>query len=926
MPDFIKPDFKNEVRKRLARLSLEPTREAAIVEEMAQHLEQRFEELLAQGATASTAREAVLNELRSGARFEKELLQLEKQVSIEPAIPAGPGLGSRLSYLRKDLRHAFRTLRLNPGFAAIAILSLALGIGANTAIFQLLDAVTLRSLPVKSPDELALVRIPNAKGRSGHTTGSAPILSYPIWEQLRDHQEAFSGMATSFTTGLNLANGGRTRPARGLMVNGDYFNTLGVHPLLGRLFSAADDYRGCGMSNAVISYGFWQTQFGGSESVIGSKLTVEHLPVEIIGVTPQDFFGLEVGRSFDIALPLCSEPAIAGEGSLLDRRDGWWLVSFGRLKPGWSFARATAQLESISPAVFRATLPPTYRPDQAKEFLQWKMAAEPAGTGVSRLRRTYQDPLYMLLAIAGTVLLIACANLANLMFARANAREREIAVRLALGASRGRIVQQLLAESILLSCCGAVAGVVLAQALTRILISFFSTQFSSISLDLALDWRVLGFTAAVGILTCFIFGLMPALKSTGIPPMAAMKAGSRGLTAGRERFGMRRVLVVTQVALSMVLLVGAVLFVRSFQNLINVDAGFRQTEILAADLDFTQLNIPSGQRNQYKQQLADRLQAIPGVQSAVTADIVPISGNGWNEDVHFDNAGNDVHEIVNFSRVSAGYFGTLDIPLVEGRDFGPQDTLTAPAVAIVNQLFVHKVLKDQPPLGRIFNVDEGAGLPPSPYQIVGVVKNTKYSDLREDLFPIAYLACSQNKKPDTDASILIRSSLPPAALSNEVERAVAQVSPSILIQFSVFKTQIRDSLQRERLMASLSGFFGFLAALLATIGLYGVVSYMVVRRRSEIGIRMALGADRGSVLALIMRETAVLLGIGVAIGAGLSLLATRTASALLYGLKPYDPLTLVLAGLALTIVAVGASYLPAFRATHIQPTEALREE
>jgi predicted permease len=554
------------------------------------------------------------------------------------------------------------------------------------------------------------------------------------------------------------------------------------------------------------------------------------------------------------------------------------------------------------------------------------MAADPARTGISSLRRAYQDPLGMLLAIAGTVLLIACANLANLMFARANAREREIAVRLALGASRGRVIQQLLAESLLLSFSGALAGIALAQALTRILISFFSTQFRSISLDLTLDWRVLGFTAAVAVLTCLIFGLMPAVKSTNIPPMAAMKAGSRGVTAGRERFGLRRVLVVTQVALSMVLLVGAFLFVRSFQNLINVDAGFRQTEILAADLDFTQLKIPTDQRNQYKQQLADRLQAIPGVQSAATADIVPISGNGWNEDVHFDNRGSDVHEIVNFSRVSPGYFRTLDIPLIEGRDFGQQDTLNAPAVAVVNQLFVHKVLQDKPPLGRVFNVDEGAGRPPSPYQIVGVVKNTKYFDLREDLFPIAYLARSQDKKPDTDASILIRSSLPPAALSNEVERATAQMSPSILIQFSVFKTQIRDSLQRERLMASLSGFFGLLAGLLATIGLYGVISYMVVRRRSEIGIRMALGADRARVLALVMREAAILLGIGVAIGAALSLLSARTASALLYGLKPYDPPTLVLAGLALTIVAAGASYLPAFRAARIQPTEALREE
>jgi putative ABC transport system permease protein len=925
-PDFKKPDFKEEVRRRVARLHLEPTREAAIVEEMAQHLEQRYEELTAQGLTASAARDAVLKELNANDRLEKDLLQVETSVGFEPALPASPSLRGTLTRLGRDFRYALRTLRLNPMFTTVAVLSLALGIGANTSIFQLLDAVRMRSLPVKNPGELMQLRTPNAKGRSGNARGNFPFFTNPIFEQIRDHQEAFSGLAAWNAAGFNLASGGRSRGARGLYVNGDFFRTLGVPPLLGRVFTSADDQHGCGLPGTVISYSFWQKEFGGKPSAVGSKITVEGHPVEVLGVTPQDFYGVEVGRSYDMAMPLCSEPLLNGEYSIFNRLDGWWLAIIGRLKPGWTEARATAQLESISPAIFQATLPARYQEQQAKEFLTWKLAAQPGATGLSNLRRTYEEPLWLLLAIAGTVLLIACANLANLMFARANAREREIAVRQALGASRTGLIQQLMMESLLLSGIGALAGILLAQALTRILVSYLSTQFGSVSLDLGLDWRVLGFTAGAAALTCLVFGLMPAIKATATSPMIAMKAGGRGMTAGRERFGMRRILVVAQVAMSMVLLVGAFLFVRSFQNLINLNAGFRQNGILAVDLDFTQLNIPVAERNSFKLQMVERMQALPGIEAAAASDIVPVSGNLWNDDVHFNSGGQDAHEIVNFNRISPGYFKTMETAMIKGRDFGPDDTLHSPAVAIVNESFVRKVLKDAEPLGKTFRVDEGAGVPESVYQIVGIVKDTKYNDLHEDFGPIAYLARTQDKKPDTDASLLVRSDLSLDALTASIERDVAQVNPAIGIQFSVFKTQIRDTLVRERLMASLSGFFGFLAGLLATIGLYGVISYMVARRRNEIGIRMALGADRGRVLALIMREAGVLLALGLLIGTGLALASTRAAASLLYGLKPHDPLTLALAALSLAAVSAAASYLPAFRATRIHPTEALREE
>lgn len=926
MPDPKKPDFRSEVRLRVARLNLEPTREAAIVEEMAQHLEQRFDDLLLQGSSPAAARASVLKELSEGTRLEKDLLKVERQVRFEPAPPPAPSLRETLSGVSKDLRYALRTLRLNPGFSAVAILSLALGIGANTAIFQLLDAVRLRSLPVKNPQELMQLRVPNSHGRSGNFRGNFPIFTNPIWEQVRDRQQAFSGMAAWNSSSFNLAAGGRSRIVRGMYVNGEFFNTLGIAPSAGRVFSTSDDHRGCGLPGAVISYSFWQREFGSKASAVGSKLTIEGHPVEVLGVTPAGFYGVEVGRGYEVALPICSESLVDGEYKVLDRVDGWWLAIIGRLKPGWTAAKATAQLESISAPIFQATLPPKYQSDLAKQYLGWKMAALPASSGLSNLRRTYEDPLWILLAIAGTVLLIACANLANLMFARANTREREIAVRLALGATRARLIQQFMMESLLLASIGAIAGVVLAQALTRILISFLSTQFGRVTLDLGLDLRVLGFTAGIAVLTCLLFGLMPAVKGTATPPIVAMKAGSRGVAGGRERFGLRRVLVVAQVAMSMVLLVGAFLFVRSFQNLVTLNAGFRQSGILTAELDFTQLQIPVAERNQFKQQMVERLQALPGVESAAAASIVPISGNGWNDTVHADASGQEVREVVNFNRVSPAFFKTMETPLIKGRDIGPEDTLGSPAVAIVNESFVRKFLKEKDPLGTTFRVDEGAGVPESVYQIVGIVGDTKYRDLREDFGPVAYLARSQDKKPDTDIPIFLRSSLSLGALTSSVEHAVAQVNPSIGIEFSVFKTQIRDSLQRERLMASLSGFFGLLAGILATIGLYGVISYMVVRRRNEIGIRMALGADRSRVLALIMREAAILLALGLVIGAGLSLAANRVAASLLFGLKPHDPITMALAAISLAVVAAAASYLPAFRAAHIPPTEALREE
>jgi putative ABC transport system permease protein len=825
--------------------------------------------------------------------------------------------------LWQDLRYGARLLRLNPAFTVVAVLSLALGVGANTAIFQLLDSVRLRTLPVRDPQELAVVRIADRKGSNGRHEGRYSQITNALWEQIRDRQEGFSSIFAWSADTMNLATSARF--AQGIYVSGDFFKVLEVQPLLGRVLTSDDDRRGCGADAAVISYGFWQREYGGQPSVLGSKLTLEGHPFPIVGITPPGFFGPEIGRSYDVAVPICSEPVIRGEDSMLDMRHGWWLASMGRLKPGWTIQRATAQLNAISPAILEASIPPVYQPDDVKKFLGNQFAAFPAANGFSDLRHQYENPLWMLLGIAALVLLIACANLANLMLARASAREREVGVRLALGASRWRLLRQMLAESLLLAIAGAAVGAGLAQMLSRFLVAFLSTQGDPLFMDLHPDWRVFGFTAALAILTCVFFGLTPALRSTRVAPVSVLKSAGRGMTSGRERFGLRRILVVSQVALSLVLLVGALLFVRTLHNLVALDPGFRQEGMLVADLNLTNLKVPVARRLDFKRELLARVRALPGVIGAADANIVPISGNSWNEKIWLE--GEEKGDSWSWvSRVTPDYFKTMGTKVLAGRDFDGHDTRDSLQVAIVNESFVRKFLHGQNPIGMRFQQQAFVGHASPMFQIVGLVKDSKYSELREDPIPIVYVPMAQEDRPDNYSQFLICSSLPPSVMLPQVKEALLQAGPEMVLDFHVLQAQIRESLIRERLMATLSGFFGFLAVVLATVGLYGVISYIVARRTNEIGIRVALGAQRSDVIAMIMREAGILLAVGVAIGALLSLGVSRTAASLLYGLEPHDPSTVIVAVAVIGLVAAFASFLPAHRAAWLDPMAALREE
>jgi predicted permease len=827
--------------------------------------------------------------------------------------------------LVQDLRYGLRMLRRNPGFTFVAVFTLALGIGANTAIFQLIDAVRLRTLPVRAPQELAEVRLADMKGaRGGVSHSSRPMVTNRIWEEIRERQQAFSGVFAWFTENVNLAPGGEVRPARMLYASGDLFHTLGVQPALGRFFTTADDQRGCGAPGLIISHAFWEREFGGEANVIGRKLMFANHTFEIIGVTSPGFFGMEVGRSFDLALPICAIPLVRGNNVFLDGLM-WTFTVTGRLKPGWSLEQATAQMQTISPGLFETTLPANYPPASVKDYLGSKLIAVPAGAGISQLRENYERSLWLLLAIAGSVLLVACANLANLLLARASAREREIAVRQALGATRPRLIRQLLVESLLLAVAGAALGAALAQALSRFLVAFLSTSNNPIFLNLTPDWRVLGFAAGLAVLTCLLFGLAPAILATRMEPGAVMKAGGRGMTAGRERSSLRRGLVVAQVALSLVLVASALLFSRSLGKLLTVDTGFRQEGVLTATVIFQRLNLPRDRNPIFKDELLGHIRAIPGVEAAAITHEIPLRDRG-GVNVWMDDADARQAKGTSLSRVGPDYFKTLQIPLLAGRDFDARDRVDTPQVAIVNEAFARKFLNGANPVGQRFWVEATPGEPETPYEIVGLVRNTKYGDLREEFRPIAYYAAAQDPSAGAGGQFMIRSRLPQAETVAAVNRLLSEINPAITVNFQGFKSMIEATILRERLMATLSVFFGLLALLLACIGLYGILSYGVASRTNEIGIRMALGANARNVRWLILREALLLLLAGVAVGLPLVAAVTRLAATLLYGLTPTDPISLGLAALSLFAVTLLAGYVPARRATRLDPMTALRHE
>lgn len=828
-----------------------------------------------------------------------------------------------------DLAYGVRQLKLNPAFAAVAILSLALGIGANTAIFQLLDAIRLSGLPVKNPAQLATVVRTGSYWLAGSYSSREDAFSYAQLDEVRKRQQAFSEMLLFWPTQFDLSVSGRSRYAEGLLVSSNYLDVLGIKPIAGRGLSTDDDKVACSSGTAILSYGFWQREYGGNLDALGKNISLNGHSFPIAGITPPSFFGVEPGQRFDVMLPLCANNVLYSK----DGR-GWayndtyfWLTPIARLKPGWSVERASAYMKQLSASIFQSTIPASYRPDMAKQWVKNRWKVESASNGVSPLRRDFSDPLWILLAISGAVLLIACANLANLLLARASAREKEIAVRQAVGASRSRLMSQLLTESALLAVSGAALGLILAQVLSRSLIAFLNGDGNSIAVPGGLNWHVFGFLAALAFLTCLLFGLVPAFRASGARPAVSMHGG-RSSTASRERNALRRTLVTTQVALSLVLLVAALLFSRSLQKLLSAGLGFDPQNVLVANFTAkgSSFDTPEKRRAVFRE-LDNRIHAIGAVASAANAASTPFSGWGWNQGVHSDDDPSRADGKSSwFNRVGPGYFASLGAPILAGRDFNPHDDLSAPKVALVNQSLAKLIFKGKNPVGRTVRVEEDGTKPDSVYQIVGLVATTRYNDLREPEPATVFLPMAQDPQPGNGTTFVIRGRTSAESLESAIQHEMSKVSPNLLVTFHVLSNQINDSVLRDRLMANLSGAFGILAASLSALGLYGVMSYLVARRRNEIGIRFALGATRGNVYALVARDASIMVASGLLVGIVAAMLLSRYAESLLFGLKGRDPLTLILAVLLLAFTAALAGLLPARRAARLEPVAALREE
>ncbi len=883
--------------------------DAEMNEEMRAHVEMRTQQHIAAGMKPAEARYAAL---RQFGWFESVKDQCRDQRDRPFA--------RHWSALAQDLHYGARTLRKSPGFTVVALLTLTLGIGANSAIFQLLNAVRLKSLPIPRPAELIEARVTGNPGL-GIYDGANSEMTFPLWEQLREQHNLPARLFAWSSGELPYGDDVEPRMIRTLWTSGDYFPRLGISPARGRLFTAEDDQRGVKPNGLVISYAFWQREFGGQDSVIGKSVTVGDQIFPIVGVTPANFFGLEVGREFDVVLPLTSRAI--WWGGILERRDAWWLRVMGRLNPGATLAQADDALKAAGPGIVEATTPIGYQAEGTAAYRRSKLGAVPAGAGVSRLRNDYGRPLYLLLGITGLVLLIACLNLANLMLARATARRRELAVRLAIGASRGRLIRQLLAENLLLAGAGAACGAALARAFSGAIVWFLNARGTEAKLDLDLDWRAFAFAGAVAILTCVLFGLAPALRSTRVTPASALGAGGR-VAGHRETFAWQRGLAVVQVAVSLVLLAGSLLLVRSFWNLATLRTGFRQDGIFFAFADFGRL--PAPRQEAMKKELLDKVRSIPQIEAAATTTYIPLSGSSWTMGVHVAGAGKPSDGWSKFAWVSPDFFRTMEISVLSGRDFTERDSATAPKVALVNETFVRRYLPGVNPIGATVQSIAEPNYPSATYEIIGVVNDTKYSDLRQEIPPLTFAPAPQHPLSGPWVAIAARSSAPLNGIINSVRQRAAEISPTLRLGTSVFRTRIREGLAREQLMAWLSGFFGLLAAALVTIGLYGLISYITLTRRNELGIRLALGATPRDILRLVLGQGLRLAAVGIPAGLLGALALTRFLRGLLFGITPMDPATLLSISAFLTVVASFAAWLPARRAARVDPMEALRAE
>ena len=908
-------------------------REAELEEEVQAHLRMAAQERIEQGDVASDARTSAIREFGN--------VVLVKEVTREMW-----GLGW-LETLLQDLRYGLRQLRRNPGFTAVAVLTLALGIGANTAIFSVINGLMLKVIPVSNPDQLVLLSFVDHSGTNYS-------LSYPAYRRFLELKQDFSGIVASTEGAFRLkmrASGHRQEEAGeveqvgGEGVSGNYFSELGVQPSLGRLFADADDQLPEGQAVAVISYSFWQRRFGLDPSVVGRNLTLNAVPFTIVGIAPPGFEGTVVGERPDLWWPLHTMPRLIGWNPF-DSLDTWWLVAIGRLQPGASGSHARAGLDVILRQVLNESLkgrgPSEMTAQDRQKYLDRRMRLERGATGYSWLRKEFTRPLVILMVAVGLVLLIACANVANLLLARATAREREMAVRVALGAGRPRLIRQLLTESLLMAVAGGALGTLVAFWGSSLILAFMQAGSQHTFLDVQPDFRVLGFIAVASVLTGILFGLAPAIRATRVGLTPALKGSTAVASSGLPRLTLGRMLVVSQVGFSLVLLAGAGLMVRTLEKLPRVDMGFVPENLVLFSLDSVNRYQPDQVRDLY-QRIFERLRTLPGTRSVSYSQFSLMSGNVEMSAPEVEGYVPAPNEDVSCYRLEVGprFFETTGIPVFLGRDFTDQDLLDVGRTmtideksgeevqppkgkaverpAVINEAMARYFFDNRSPIGRRFNF---GGLPQLQFKIIGVVKDTKYRTLREGTLRAFYLLEPWGFKP-----LELRTYATASAVSGSLPRVIHEIDPNLLVtDIRNMQALVDDTLIRERFTAQLSGFFGIFALLLASIGLYGVMSYTVTRRTNEIGVRMALGAGQREVLKLVVREALAMVALGVFVGLGGAYASTRFLTSILYGIRPTDPTAFAFASVTLIGVALLASYLPARRATKVDPMVALRYE
>ena len=947
------PEWKPEIRRRLAGLHLTPTREAAIVEELAQYLEDYYAELLAGGASEAEAYRQTLAELRGSELLTHELRRAERQVAPEPIVLGTNRRTKMFADLWQDLRFGARMLLKQPGFTLVVVLTLALGVGANTALFSVVDATLLKMLPVKEPERLVLFKslvrenfsygAYNGETPTDPETGLRAGTSFPYqsFARMRAQESPCSEIFAFGTAGANVTVDGQAESLRGLVVSGNYYAGLGVRPLLGRLITDTDDKAGASPVVAL-SHRYWQRRFSGDPAVIGKQININSVAFTVIGVTPPGFNGTgQVGSAPEVFVPIAVEAQINPERERMSGAGAWWLRLMGRLKPGAMAATARAQLENAfqqSVVEHRAArqAQPLGSGRRSLANLEPKdyprLAVDPGSQGELNLRRSFAPKLYMLFGVVGLVLLIACANVANLLLARSAGRQKEIAVRLALGAGRFRLIRQLLTESVLLSLLGAGFGLLFAVWIKDALLSVNQWGGAGMAaLNPQLDLRVLSFTLLLSLVTGILFGCAPAWRATRVELTPVLKETGRN-SSGLSRSWLSKGLVVTQVALSFILLIGAGLALRTLRNLQNVDAGFNRENLLLFSISPGQLGYKGERLANLYRQLFARLDAVPGARGVTCSSEALLSDSVGDLGIFLEGApiaNNDndqpiANGVTLFLSVRENFLETMGIPLLQGRALSPQDDERAPRVVIANQAFVKQFFPNENPIGKRFGFEPNTA---NQIEIIGVAADAKYTSLRDEIKPTIYIPWSQEMRFAGYMAFEARATGEPNALVSAVREAVRNVESNLPV--SNIKTQIEQSdetLRAERLFARLLGFFGSLAMLLAGIGLYGVLAYAVAQRTQEIGVRVALGAQTRDVLRLVISQGMLLALLGVIAGLGGALGLTRLMRTLLYGVSPTDPLTFAVIAILLLLVALLACWIPARRATRVDPLVALRAE